>query len=80
MANEFEKHIAMEPEDSAPSDEATLYSQSERRPGGSAQNASDPVLEHPLTLSATAILIGAAGFALGWVCGQSSARSERYWY
>jgi hypothetical protein len=80
MTNEFEKHIAMDPEEPAPPDEATLYSQSERRLGSAAQHAEDLVLQHPATLSATAILIGTVGFAFGWICGQSSSRSERYWH
>ena len=79
MPSEFERHIAMEPDDADQSKASQLYTQGKDQIGELAQGTRDTIRENPRTLSIMAILVGMAGFALGWACGQSSARSERYW-
>jgi hypothetical protein len=78
MANEFEKHIAMDPD--KVDQPKGLYSEAKERVGNAAGEAGSVVRENIGTVSTTAILIGAAGFFIGWLCGQSSARSGRYWH
>jgi hypothetical protein len=79
MPSEFERHIAMEPDDADRPKALQLYSQAKDQIGEVAQGTRDTIRENPGTLSTMAILIGVAGFAFGWACGQSSARSEHYW-
>jgi len=74
MANEFEKHIAMESDEAEKSKASDMYAQAKGKVSEAARGAS----EHMGAISATAVLFGVVGFALGWMCGQSSARSERY--
>jgi hypothetical protein len=69
----------MEPDDADRPKASQLYSQAKDQIGEVAQGTRDTIRENPGTLSMMAILIGVAGFALGWACGQSSARSEHFW-
>lgn len=80
MPNEFERHIAMEPDESDQSKTSKVISQAKDQIGEVAKDARSMVSDNPGTVTAMAILIGMTGFALGWACGQSSARSERYRY
>jgi hypothetical protein len=80
MPNEFERHIAMEPEDVDQSTVSKIYSQAKDQVAEVTQGTRDTVRDNPGTFSAIALVIGVAGFALGWACGQSSARSPRHWY
>lgn len=75
MATEFEKHVALEPDEAKQSQASEMYSQARDRAGEAARGAG----ENLGAISTTAVLFGIVGFALGWVCGQSSARSERNW-
>ncbi|MGN6772965.1 MAG: hypothetical protein ACTHJQ_24420 [Rhizobiaceae bacterium] len=79
MPSEFERHIAMEPDDADQSKASQLYTGAKDQIAEVAQGTRDTIRENPGTLSMMALLVGMAGFALGWACGQSSARSERYW-
>jgi hypothetical protein len=80
MASEFEKHIAMDPDKIEGSEESGLIARTKDQIGETAQAARDTVRENAGTITTTALLFGVAGFAIGWAYGQSSARSERYWY
>lgn len=75
MANEFEKHIAMETDEPEQSQASEKYSRAKDQISEAARRAG----ENPGAISVTAVLFGVLGFAIGWACGQSSARSERYW-
>jgi hypothetical protein len=79
MPSEFERHIAMEPEEEDQSKASQLYTGAKDQIGEMAQGPREAMRENPGTFSVMAILVAMAGFALGWACGQSSARSERYW-
>lgn len=90
MTNEFDKHIAMDPEDdgqTAAERASELYSDAKERLSehshGARKRAGQAVeamRENPGTVSTVAVLFGIAGFAVGWALGQSSARNERYWH
>jgi len=75
MATEFERHIANESEETGQSPASEIYSQAKEKVGEIAHATS----ENLGAISATAIILAVAGFALGWACGHSSARSHRYW-
>jgi len=77
MANEFEKHIGMQPNDP---DKSSTLSGAKDKVTETAGQARDAVRENPGTFTSVALMVGAVGFALGWLCGQSSARSERHWH
>lgn len=79
MASEFEKHIGMDPKKIEQSEGSSLITRTKDQIGETAQAARDVVRENAGTVTATALLFGVVGFAIGWVCGQSSARSEHYW-
>jgi hypothetical protein len=79
MASEFEKHIAMQPNEAEESTASKTYSQAKDQIAEVTQRARETVGGNPGTFSAIALLIGMAGFALGWAYGQSSARPPRYW-
>ena len=79
MPSEFERHIAMEPDEEDQSKDSELYSKAKDQIGEMAQGPREVMHENPGTFSIMAILVGMARFALGWACGQSSARSKRCW-
>jgi len=79
MASEFEKHIAMDPDKIEQSEESSLIGRTTDQIGETAQAARDAVRENAGTITATALLFGVVGFAIGWMCGQSSARSQSHW-
>ena len=80
MPNEFQRHIAMEPDESDQSKTSKVISKGKDQIGEVAKDARAMMSANPGTVTAMAILIGMAGFALGWACGQSSARRDRYRY
>jgi hypothetical protein len=80
MASEFEKHIAMQPNEAEESTASKMYSQAKDQISEATQGARETVGGNPGTFSAIALLIGVVGFALGWAYGQSSARPPRYWH
>jgi len=80
MANEFEKHIGMSPDKIQRSEDPGLIGRGKDQINSAARAASDTVRENPGAITTTALVLGVAGFAIGWICGQSSARSERYWH
>jgi len=79
MANEFEKHIAMDPDKIERSEDPSLIDRSRDQISDATQAVRDTTLENTDTITVSALVFAVAGFAIGWVCGQSSARSERYW-
>lgn len=89
MSNQFGQHIGMQGEDDetgAREKAAKIYGDARETLSATASQARrhagqavGTVRENPGTISTVAILFGIAGFAIGWACGQSSARSERYW-
>lgn len=79
MASEFEKHIAMDPDKIEESRPASLVSETKDQISETAQAARDTIRENAGTITTAALIFGVAGFAIGWMCGQSSARSDRYW-
>lgn len=80
MANEFERHVAMDRDEPEQSKASEMYSQAKDQVSGAARSAADTVRENPGTISSVAIIFGIAGFAIGFVCGQSSGRSRHHWY
>ena len=80
MDTEFEKHIAMSPDKIEQPEDPGLIGQTKDRISETAQAARDTVRDNAGTITASALVFGVVGFAIGWICGQSSARSERYWH
>jgi hypothetical protein len=80
MANEFEKHIAMDADKSERPDDPGIVGQTRDRVSETARAAGDAVRENAVPITSTALVVGVVGFAIGWMCGQSSARSARYWH
>jgi hypothetical protein len=80
MANEFEKHIAMGPDKVARSEDESLIGQTKDRVSAPAHATRDTVRENSGTITTAALLVGAVGFAIGCICGQSAAQSDRSWH
>jgi len=80
MASEFERHIGMDPDDTDQPKASRIYSEAKGRIGEASQRAGETIRDSPGTFATMALVIGTVGFALGWICGQASARSERYWH
>ncbi|MFU0503650.1 hypothetical protein [Pseudaminobacter sp. NGMCC 1.201702] len=79
MANEFEKHIGMERDDTNQLKASNMHSRAEDQMNQTTRDARETVRENPGTFTTLALLVGTIGFVVGWVCGQSSARSDHYW-
>jgi hypothetical protein len=79
MPNEFEWGAEEGRKEAVQSKASEMYSEAKSQVSEAARNASDAVRENPGTASSIAVVFGIAGFALGFMCGQGSARSQRYW-
>jgi hypothetical protein len=57
-----------------------VISQTKDRVSEAVRATGDAVRENAVPITSTALVVGVVGFAIGWICGQSSARSARYWH
>lgn len=79
MANEFEWHIAMNPEERGQPDNPGVVDEAKGKAIETVRAAHNAVRANAVTVTSTALVVGPVGVAIGWMLGQSSARSARYW-
>jgi hypothetical protein len=71
----------MGPDKVARSEDESLIGQTKDRVSAPAHATRDTVREHTGIITTAALLFGAVGCsAIGWICGQSAAQSDRSWH
>lgn len=77
MANEFERRLGTDNGDQLQG--SKMDPQMDEPTSRTMRDAGTTVRENPGTFTTLALVVGAAGFVVGWLCGQSAARSDHYW-